>query len=84
MSVAMQARGCFMALDELFQIGICDAPTFTDIDGAQFTGLDPVPHGRLRNLQAISHFLDGLILIMGHRFAPFAVFCCSIAMDRPG
>jgi nucleotide-binding universal stress UspA family protein len=55
-----------VAFKELLKIGVRDPPPLADIDGAQVAQFDPVPHGRLGNLQAIGHFSDGLIRVVRH------------------
>jgi len=64
-----------MQPQEFVQIGIGNAPALADIDGAQMAKFDPVAHGRLGHLQAVSDVLDGLILIQRHGLLLLVGFC---------
>jgi hypothetical protein len=66
---------------EFVQIGIGNPPALADIDGAQLAEFDPVAHGRLGHLQAVSDFLDGLILILAAWLSASREVLCRIAKD---
>ena len=55
-----------MRLQEPSEIGTGDAPSLADMDGAQLTGLDPQPHGRLGDFKPFGKLLNGLIPVFRH------------------
>ncbi len=60
------------------QIAVRYPPPFADIDSSKFTVLDPATDRRVVDLQPVGHFMNGLILIVGHRIASYAETSCRI------
>lgn len=63
------------------QISIRYSPSLADIDRSEFSVLDPATNRRVVDLQPVGHFMDGLILILGHGIASYAETSCRI--DNP-
>lgn len=55
------------------KVGVGNAPTFSDVDGAQRAGLDPLPDRSLGHVQPSGNFLHRLIAILRHRLPHTAV-----------
>jgi hypothetical protein len=62
------ARGGFARRQELRKIGIGDAPTLADVNGAKRAGFDPLSNSGLGHFQPVSNFLHRLISVLRHGF----------------
>lgn len=60
------ARGSFACLQEALQIGVRDPPSPANVDGAQLSGFDPLPHSCLCHLKTVGKLLHSLVPIVWH------------------